>query len=350
MKVKIERYSVILVRRVGADTSCGSTRRAFIFAAAVWPALAWMGAVRAQSKKPPILIGWLNRSSRESDGHFLVAFKEGLVALGWKESSQFVIEERWTDGRVDRLPGLAVELAAKGPAVIVAGSILAARAATKVAPKTPIVYIGGDPVASGLVASLAHPGGMVTGVSNVATAISEKFLELLLAAAPKLRRIGFLLDTTSPNLALHTANARRSVAQHSVEARYAEVARPEEIEPALSRLAKEGVKALVVMPGPTLNGQPRRIVKFAQVQRWPMIGGRREFAEEGALLSYGDDPSANYRRAAYYVDRILKGAKPGDLPIEQPTKFELVINLKTAKALKLEIPRDLAVRADRVIE
>jgi len=339
-----------LRRRVRADTPCHSTRRAFLIAAAAWPALAWAGAVLAQPKRAPVLIGWLNRGSRESDGRFLVAFKEGLAALGWKESSQFVIEERWTDGRVDRLPAVAGQLVAKGPAVIVAGSILAARAATKAAPKTPIVYIGGDPVASGLVASLARPGGMVTGVSNVAGDISEKYLELLLAAAPKLRRIGFLLDTTSPNIALSMANARRSVAQHSVEARYAEVARLEEIEPALSRLAKEGVKALVAMPGPTLNSEPRRIVKFAQAQRWPMIGGRREFAEEGALLSYGADPSALYRRAAYYVDRILKGAKPGDLPIEEPTKFELVINLKTAKALKLEISRELAVRADRVIE
>jgi putative ABC transport system substrate-binding protein len=191
---------------------------------------------------------------------------------------------------------------------------------------------------------------MVTGFSNVSSVISEKYVELLLAAAPKLRRIGFLLDTTSGNLAMIMANARRAAAQYSVEGRYAEVARPEEIEPALSRLAKEGVQALVVMPGPTFSAEPRRIVKSAQVQRWPMISGRREFAEEGALLSYGVDVSALYRRAAYYVDRILKGAKPGDLPIEQPTKFELVVNLKTAKALGLTISQDLLFRADKVIE
>jgi len=348
MNVKIERYSVVFVRRVRADTPRCSTRRAFLIAAAAWPALAWMGAARAQSKQP-ILIGLLNRSSRELDGHLLVAFKEGLAALGWKEGSQFAIEERWADGRIDRLPALAGELTAKRPAVIVAGSILAARAATKAAPKTPIVYIGGDPVATGLVASLARPGGMVTGFSNIAIDISEKYLELLLSAAPKLQRIGFLLDTTSPNLASSRANARRSVAQHPVEAWYAEVARPEDIEPAISRLAKEGAQALVVMPGPSFNNERRRIVKLALAQRWPIIAASG-FAAEGALLSYGFDPSATYRRAAYYVDRILKGAKPSDLPIEQPTRFELVINLKTAKALKLEIPRDLAVRADRVIE
>jgi len=324
-------------------------RRRMLLAAAAWPVVGWTDVAFAQSKQP-VLIGWLSAGPRESFGHYFVAFKEGLAGLGRKEGPNVIFEERWAAGRIDRLPALAGELAAKGPAVIVAGSLRSAAAATKAAPKTPIVYIGGDPVALGLAASLARPGGMVTGFSNVSSVISEKYVELLLAAAPKLRRIGFLLDTTSPNIALSMANARRSVAQHSVEARYAEVARLEEIEPALSRLAKEGVKALVAMPGPTLNSEPRRIVKFAQAQRWPMIGGRREFAEEGALLSYGADPSALYRRAAYYVDRILKGAKPGDLPIEEPTKFELVINLKTAKALKLEISRELAVRADRVIE
>jgi putative ABC transport system substrate-binding protein len=326
-------------------------RRRLLCAAAAWPALAWSGAAFAQAKKAPVLIGWLIPSSRESQGHLFAAFKEGLAGLGWKEGSQIVIEERWADGRIDRIPALAGELAAKGPMVIVVGSIAAAASATKVAPKIPIVMVtGGDPVAPGLVASLARPGGMITGITGVTTQVSEKYLEFLLAAAPKLRRIGFLFDSSSRNIALHRENARRAVAQHSVEARYADVARLEEIEAALSRLAKEGVQALVVMPGTRLSNEPQRIVKFAQAQRWPMIGGRREFAEEGALLSYGFDPSALYRRAGYYVDRILKGTKPGDLPIEQPTKFELVLNMKTARALKLDISRELAVRVDRVIE
>lgn len=326
-----------------------STRRAFLVAATAWPALAWAGAALAQSKQP-ILIGWLNSGSRDTHGNLLAAFKEGLAALGWKEGPNVVFEERWADGRTDRLPVLAGELAAKGPALIVAFPVHVAAAATKAAPKTPIVLLGGDPVAAGLVASLARPGGLVTGVANLATALSEKYLELLLAAAPKLRRFGFLIDSTPANHALFMANARRSVAQYSVEARYAEVARPEEIEPALSRLAKEGVQALVVMPGQALEVELRRIVKFALAQRWPVIAAQRQFAEEGALLSYGVDQSANYRRAAYYVDRILKGAKPGDLPIEQPTKFELVVNMKTAKALGLTIPQPFLMRVDKVIE
>ena len=296
------------------------------------------------------MIGWLSSGSRESFGHFFVAFKEGLAGLGRKEGPNVIFEERWAAGRIDRLPTLAGELAAKGPAVIVAGSTRSAAAATKAAPKTPIVYIGGDPVALGLAASLARPGGMVTGFSNVSSVISEKYVELLLAAAPKLRRIGFLLDTTSGNLAMIMANARRAVAQYSVEARYAEVARPEEIEPALSRLAKDGAQALIVMPGTVLRVERRSIVKFALARRWPVIGARRDWVVEGALLSYGVDQLERYRRAAYYADRILKGAKPGDLPIEQPTKFELVVNLKTAKALGLTISQDLLFRADKVIE
>ena len=330
--------------------SCRSTRRAFILAAAAWPAIGWTGAVLAQSKQP-ILIGWLSLGSRESGSLSLAALKEGLVALGWKEGSQIVFEERWGDERADRVPSLAGELAAKKPAVIVAAGARATVDAAKGAPRIPIVMVaGGDPVVAGLVASLARPGGMVTGVTGLTTDLSEKYLEFLLAAAPKLKRVGFLAYTHNPALANVMEAVRRSVARHAVDARFAEAARAEEIEPAISRLAKEGAQALVVLPGALLQSERRRIVKLALAQRWPVIAGPRGFTEEGALLSYSADILANHRRAAYYVDRILKGAKPGDLPIEQPTKFELVINMKTARALKLEISRELAVRADRVIE
>ena len=189
----------------------------------------------------------------------------------------------------------------------------------------------------------------MTGLYGLTADVSEKYLELLLAAAPKSRRVGFLFDTTNANLALHRENMRRSVAQHSVEARFADVARREEIEPALSRLAKDGAQALVVMTA-AMFGERRRIAKFALAQRWPAIAGNSEWTEEGILLSYGIDQLQNYRRAAYYADRILKGTKPGDLPVERTSKLELVINLKTARALNLEISRELAVRVDRVIE
>jgi putative ABC transport system substrate-binding protein len=284
-------------------------------------------------------------------GQNLTAFKEGLAALGWKEGSQLVIEERWADGRYAPLQSLAEDLAAKKPAVIVAAPVTSVRAAAKAAPKTPIVMAtGGDPVATGLVKSLARPGGWITGLTNLNFSIAEKYLELLLAAAPKVKRVGVLGEPNNPVYALSREAVGRSAAQYSVAARFAEAANPEEIEPAILRLAKEGAQGLLVTAGLMLRNERRRIVKLALAQRWPVVAGMVEFAEAGALLSYSVDTLANYRRAAYYVDRILKGTKPGDLPIEQPTKFELVLNMKTARALKLEIPREFALRADKVIE
>ena len=280
-----------------------------------------------------------------------MAFKEGLAALGWKEGANFLLEERWAEGQRERLQPLAEELAAKNPAIIVAGFLPATAAVAKAAPKIPIVQAdGGDPVATGLVTSFSRPGGMITGVTNVVTQLSEKYLELLIDIVPKLRRVGFLFDTTAFGHAIYVENARRSAAQRSIDARLAEVARPEEIEPALLRLAKEGAQALIVMPGAMMGAERRRIVKYALDQRWPTTAFIRAFAEEGALLSFSADRTALCRRAASYVDRILKGARPGDLPIEQPTKFELFVNMKTAKALGITMPQSILVRADQVIE
>ena len=308
-------------------------------------------AVFAQAKQMPVVIGWLHADSRESGGHLLAAFKEGLAALGWKEGSQWVIEERWADGRYARLPSLAEEIAAQKPAVIVAAPLTSVPAAAKAAPTTPIVMAtGGDPLVAGLVKSLARPGGMITGLANFNISIAEKYLELLLAAAPKVNRIGFLGASISSVRAVTNEAVLRSVAQYKVEARFVEVASLEEIDPAISRLAKEGAQALVVLPNPMFRVERQRIVQRALTQRWPVIAGAGGFAEAGALLSYSADTLANYRRAAYYVDRILNGAKPGDLPIEQSTRFQLVVNMKTAKALGLTIPQTLLLRADRVIK
>src|SRR5262245_13998772 len=240
-----------LFRRVRMDTTCRSTRRAFLLAAAAWLVLGWTGSVFAQSKQP-ILIGWLNTDSREVSGHNLTAFKEGLTALGWVEGAQYVIEERWANRRVDRLPPLAEELAARKPAIIVAALAAASVTAAKVAPRTPIVIASGaDPVALGLVKSLARPGGMITGVTSFAAETTEKHLELLLAAAPKVKRVGVLGDSTAPIVVRSSLRdaVRRSVAQYQVEACFAEVASPEEIELAISRLAKEG-------SGPCRDGRP----------------------------------------------------------------------------------------------
>ena len=270
--------------------------------------------------------------------------------MGWKEGVSFVLEERWADGQSERLQSLAEELAAKKPALIVAGPSLAVAAAAKAAPKTPIVVTEGDPLGAGLVSSLARPGGMITGVTNIVTQVNEKHLELLLDMSPKVRRVGFLGDPKAPTYVTHMEGARRSVAQHSVEGRFAEASSAKEIELAIARLAKEGAQALVLMSAPLFTSERQRIIKLAAPHRWPVIGGQSEHAEVGALLSYGADRSALNRRAAWYVDRILKGAKPGDLPVEQPTKFELVVNMKTAKALGITIPQSILLRVDRVIE
>ena len=305
----------------------------------------------AQSRPAPVVIAWLSLNSRETGGRFLAAFKEGLAALGWKEGAQFVIEERWANSQYERLAPLAAELAAKNPAIFVAGPSQPVAAAAKAAPRTPIVHAtGSDPVAAGFAASLARPGGMITGLSNLATDITEKHLELLLAFVPKVRRVGFMTNARNVNLALMMKGAERSVAQRAIEARFAEAARADEIEPAMARLAKEGVQALVVFASQLFTIERRRIVTLALARRWPMIGPESEFADAGALLSYGADAVANFRRAATFVDKILKGAKPGDLPMEQPTRLDLVVNATTARALGLAIPHSIEIMATKVIE
>jgi putative tryptophan/tyrosine transport system substrate-binding protein len=225
------------------------------------------------------------------------------------------------------------------------------RAVAKAAPDTPIVFsLTADPVAAGLVKSLARPGGMITGISNVVQDVTLKHLELLIAVLPELRRVGFLADSTNTVRGQLRMAADRSAGQYKVEEIYEEVARPDEIDAAISRLADRGTQALVVLASPILIFARQRILKLAAAQRWPVIGWSREWPADGALMSYGVDSSAGLRRAAFYVDKILKGANPSDLPVEQPSKIELIVNLKTAKALGLDMPLHLQQLADEIIE
>lgn len=307
-------------------------------------------ALFARAGNAPVLIGWLHPGSPERDNHLLAAFKGGLVALGWKEDSSFVLEQRWTRGQARQLPEFAKELAATRPAVIVVQSVRASAAATKVAPDTPIVQAAGaDPVSAGLAASLGRPGGMVTGLSNLSVDITEKHLELLLSAAPSIKRVGFLTDSRNIVARKLREGIKRSVARYKVDARFASASRPAEVEAAIGKLVQQGAEGLVVSTGPVFIAERRRIVELSLAQGWPMIGGPREWADTGALLSYGVDYVASFRRAAYYVDRILKGTKPGDLPVEQ-LKVELTVNLRTARKIGIDIPRELLVRAEKVIE
>ena len=309
------------------------------------------GTVFAQAKKPPVVIGWLNTGLREASGDNLAEFKKELATLGWQEGANYILEELYAAGQPNRLPALAEELAAKKPALIVASPAPATIAAAKAAPRIPIVVVTGiSPVNTGLAASLARPGGMVTGLTSLVDELSAKYLELLLAAAPKVKRVGILGNVKVPAYPTYIKNTHTAIERFRIEARFAEVGNAEELDRALPMLAKEGVQALVLLPSAGLFlAERQRIVQFALSQRWPVVGGAA-LAAAGALLSYSADASALYRRAAHYVDRILKGAKPADLPIEQPTRFELVVNLKTAKALGLTMPPEIMVQATRVIQ
>ena len=336
----------------GVELSHHPVRRALIFAAASWPALAWTSAALSQPKKPPVVIGYLATGSYQTTAASnLAVLKEGLVARGWKEGAQFVIEARSAEGHIERLPALAEELAKLRPAVVVTGAASTAILMAKTAPDIPIVQAGGtNPVQTGLAKSLARPGGMVTGITQIPVELSEKLIELLVEVAPKAKRVGVLLYGGVKDRSLWLDPTRRSAARYGVEVRFAYPAKVEEIEPAIADLAKQGAQALVVIAHPFLNSQRTRIIAAAQAQRWPLVSWTRVWVEQGALMSYGVDNAQHYRRAAYYVDRILKGAKPGDLPIEQPMNFELAVNMKSAKALGLTIPPTIAVRATHVIE
>ena len=324
-------------------------RRSWLVAGAAAPALLWAGALRAQPK-PPVVIGWLSMGSREQERAGLAAFNEGMAALGWRLGSQYLLEERYAEGHADRLPALAQELAAKQPVVIVALASESVRVAARVAPTTPIVRALGDSALTGLVHSLARPGGMVTGLSSVSDESSLKATELLLDAMPKLQRVGFVADPTSGGRDENVRNALRAAERLRFEAVVADMARPEDIEPAFVRLAKARVQALVILPYTWLGAFQSRIVERALAQRWPVVGPGGSVPRQGGLLSYGPNAAAMARRPAYFVDRILKGAKPGDLPIEQPTTFDLVLNLKTAKTLGITIPPSVLLRATEVIE
>lgn len=298
---------------------------------------------------PPVIIGWLEAASRESSSWGPKSFHEGMAALGWKLGAQYVLEERYADGRA-RLPALAQEIAATRPAVILAGGSSVARAAADAAPKTPVVLFNGDPLAGGLVSNLARPGGLITGVSNVSSETRQKVIELLVEAMPKLRRVGFLVDSSSGSHGANVIAARQAAEHFRVEPVIAEMVKPEDIEPAMAQLAKAKVQALVILPFTWFNSHIPAIIASALAQRWPAVGVQASIPQRGGLFSFGHSAPAAARRSAYYVDRILKGAKPGDLPIEQPTTFELVLNLKTATTLGIVIPQSMKLRATRLIE
>jgi len=275
------------------------------------------------------------------------AFRQGLRDLGYVEGQNVVIESRYADGRFEKLPGLATELVRLNVDVIVASPTEAIRAAQGATKTIPIVMaFSGDPVGSGIVAQLAHPGGNITGLTTMAAELTAKRLEFLKAIAPTISRVSFLANQATPKQFVSEVEAAGRVMGVHVSAVMVQDAN--ELDRTFSAMAKGAVDGLVV--DLVLHEYRRRIADLAIRHRFPAISGPREFAAAGGLMAYGPDYRDLFRRAATYVDKILKGAKPADLPVEQPTKFELVINLKTAKALGLPIPQSVLVRADEIIQ
>jgi putative ABC transport system substrate-binding protein len=317
-------------------------------------ALAAPWAVEAQAAGKVYSIGFLGAGSANGDTRTRDAFREGLRELGWVEGQNLVIEYRFAEGRFDRLPDLAAELVRLKVDAIAAGPTPPVLAAQKATGTIPIVGMSlTDPVGLGLVASLARPGGNVTGVAySVGTDTFGKGLELLREAVLRLHRVAVLSNPASPSQSLTITSLTSTARSLGIELRLLEASGPAEFDAAFAATATARVEALFVVTDPTylLPGAAARLAELGIKARLPSMHAQRAAVEAGGLMSYGPSLTAMYRRAAYYVDKILKGAKPANLPIEQPTKFELVINLKTAKALALTIPPAVLARADEVIQ
>jgi putative tryptophan/tyrosine transport system substrate-binding protein len=316
-------------------------------------AVAGAGFPAAAQQTPKIpKIGLLFGSTPAAVAQFVEAFKQGLRELGYVEGKTFVLEHRYGEGKPERLPELARELVGLKVDVILAGGDISIAAVKRETRTIPIVMtFSSDPVGAGFVASLARPGGNVTGLSTVSADLSGKRLELLREAVPGLSRVAFLWN---PDLRGHlfeykeTEAAARSL---RLELQSVEVSSAADLDRAFSAVTSQRAQALLFPPvNPVTVSNRGQIARFAQKNRLPSMYGIREYVEAGGLMSYGASVPDTFRRAATYVDKILKGAKPADLPVEQPTKFELVINLKTAKAIGLTMPPALLQRADQVIQ
>jgi ABC-type uncharacterized transport system substrate-binding protein len=312
-------------------------------------AAAWPLAARAQQAKLPT-IGLLGPSTSSAMSPRLAAFGQRLRELGWIENRTVAIEYRWAEGRSERYAEIAAEFVRLKVDVIVTAGTVAVQVAEQANTTIPIVFAtAGDPIGAGLVASLARPGGNVTGLSVQFSDLAPKRLELLREVVPALRRLLILVNAGSPGAMLEMAEVQATAKSLGLEIITVSIRRKEDIAPAFETL-KGRADALYICSDPLVASNSSRINTLALGERLPTMHGLREHVEDGGLMSYGANFLAMWRRAADYVDKILRGAKPADLPIEQPTKFDLVISLITAKALGLEVPPTLLARADEVIE
>jgi putative ABC transport system substrate-binding protein len=305
----------------------------------------------AQQLKKLYRIGYLGATSRAVNSAPIEAFRQGLSDLGHVEGKNIVIEYRYAEGKLDRLPALASELVRLKVDVILTAGPAATRSAKQATATIPIVMgFHDDPVGSGVAASLARPGGNITGLATLAPEISGKQLELLREIAPKLSRVAVFGHATQPGNAQALREINLAADAFGVQLQYLEIQAPKDIETAFQAASKGRADAILVMASPITFSQRRQVVDLAVKSRLPTIYSRPEYVEDGGLVFYGVSYTDLFRRAATYVDKILKGAKPADLPIEQPKKFELIINLKAAKQIDLTIPPNVLARADKVIK
>jgi putative ABC transport system substrate-binding protein len=278
-------------------------------------------------------------------------FLQGLRNLGYVEGQNIIVEYRGAEGKEDRLPTLAADLVRLKVDVIVAPSRVAAQVAKQATTTIPIVYMGGaDPVAAGLVASIARPGGNITGILELSRELTAKRLELLKEAFPKISRVAVLARAPNPGTAAWLEEMKVVAPSLGLKLQPLEVQGPADFDVAFKSATKGQADALIELPNPLFHANRKRIVEFANQKRLPAIFHSRDFVDAGGLMFYGENDADTLRRLVSYVDKILKGAKPADLPVEQPTKFELIINLKAAKQIGLTIPPNVLARADRVIK
>jgi putative ABC transport system substrate-binding protein len=327
----------------------GIGRRTFIalVGGAAASSVLWPLAARAQQSGPMPVIGYFSTQSREYDRPRLEALRRSLSEAGYVEGTNVAVEYRWTEGNYDRLAGQAAEFARHRVAVIFASSLPAALAAKAATTTIPIVFVmGADPVKLGVVASLNQPGGNVTGVTQFYGALGGKRLELIRELVPTASIIAVLTNPKNPN----SEDVRAAANAMGQRILVFPVSAESEIAPAFAGLVSQGANALLVADDPFFSTRREQILAQAKSRAMPAIYYTREFVEAGGLISYGSNPVANYIQAGAYVARILKGTAPADLPVQQPTKFELVINLKTAKTLGLTVPLTLQAAADEVIE
>jgi putative tryptophan/tyrosine transport system substrate-binding protein len=312
-------------------------------------AAAWPLAARAQQAGSKHTVGILSAGVENAALNMVLV--DALRELGWVEGKNIAFEHRYAENRLERLPGLATDLVRLKVDVIAAAGTLAPLAAKQASSTIPIVMTtAGDPLGSGLVASLARPGGNVTGMSLMAPDLGGKRLELLKEVLPRLARVAVLWNAANPYSALVFKETQAAGRTLGIEVQSLEVRAPDDFDGAFEAARQQRPDALITVEDPLTVNHRQRVADFTAGQQLPSLHGVREFAAAGGLMSYGASLADLIRRAAGYVDKILRGAKPADLPVQQPSKFEFVINLKTAKALGLEIPPSVLARADEVIE